>query len=61
VRASTSLMVLNFSAFVLYWLALLGIVPHAHAWPASALLLTLAYLFWPRDQVSRMKRRECPS
>jgi len=52
VRASTSLMVLNFSAFVLYWLALLGIVPHAHAWPASALLLTLAYLFWPFDHMA---------
>jgi len=62
VRASTSLMGLNFSAFVLYWLALLRIVPHAHAWPASALLLTLAYLFWPLDQEQRMRRRrECPS
>ena len=38
------------SGEITHRLALLGIVPHAHAWPASALLLTLAYLLWPLDQ-----------
>ena len=39
-RASTSLMGLNFSAFVLYWLALLGLQHPTNPAPKSSEIIT---------------------
>lgn len=48
--AASTLMSLNFVAFMVYWLTLTAnLTPYTHTWPAIAIVLSLAYLTRPGD------------
>jgi len=54
IRASFTLVSVNFACFVLFFLTLaMGVTPNKHIWPAAALLCTLLFLAWPVDTMPK--------